>query len=189
MWFTVSIQGNDKTTSVFSGEIGIFDVVQVCGFKAAGLTVKVCLRSGMLSVKLILILRTVSYSRWRLQTIRNLLSRISDSSFLFGSRQTLGRLMVLGLGQGMQYVVTDVNRTCRAMKIGLEELNLLFVSSFHFDVHDVIRQRKCKFKSAILSYYPSTIHVFTYQRTCQQIWSPTSHSTTFWLRSSPASTR
>ena len=131
LWFTTSTQGSDKTTSAFSGEIGIFDVVQVCGFRAADLTVKVCLRSGMSSVKLILILRTVSCSRWHLQTIINLLSRISDSSFLFGLRQTLGRLMVLGLGQETQCVVTDVNlKICRAMKIGyLEELNLLFVSS------------------------------------------------------------
>lgn len=82
-------------------------MVQVCGFKAAGLTVKVCLRSGMLSVELILILRTVLRSRWHLQTIRNLLSRISDSSFLSGLRQTLGRLMVLGLGQKTQGVVTE----------------------------------------------------------------------------------
>jgi len=82
----------------------------------------------MSSVKLILILRTVSCSRWHLQTIINLLSRISDSSFLSGLRQTLGRLMVLGLGQETQCIVTDVNlKICRAMKIGY--LNLLFVSS------------------------------------------------------------
>lgn len=114
LWFTASIQGSDQTTSAFSGEIGIFDMVQVCGFKAADLTVKVCLRIGMLSVRLILMLRTVSCSRWRLQTIINLLSRISDSSFLSGLRQTPGRLMVLGLGQETQCIVIDANlRICQ----------------------------------------------------------------------------
>ncbi|KAJ3573188.1 hypothetical protein NP233_g2601 [Leucocoprinus birnbaumii] len=39
--------GNEKTTSAFSGEIGIFDVVQVCAFKAAGLHVKDCLVLSM----------------------------------------------------------------------------------------------------------------------------------------------
>lgn len=139
---TVFIQGNDKTTSVLSGEIGIFDMVQVCGFKAAGISVKVCPRSSMPSVelpRLILILRTASCSRWRLQTIRNLLSRISDSSFLFGSRRMLGRPMVLELEQEMRYVVTHAilkskNTLHRAMRICMkldEELYLLgwFISS------------------------------------------------------------
>lgn len=39
--------GNDKTTSVLSGEIGIFDMVQVCGFKAAGISVKDCIVLSM----------------------------------------------------------------------------------------------------------------------------------------------
>ncbi|KAF5360486.1 hypothetical protein D9756_005008 [Leucocoprinus leucothites] len=39
--------GNEKTTSAFSGEIAIRDAVQICGFKAAGLSVKDCIVLSM----------------------------------------------------------------------------------------------------------------------------------------------
>ncbi|KXN81785.1 hypothetical protein AN958_03711, partial [Leucoagaricus sp. SymC.cos] len=39
--------GNEKTMSAFSGEIGILDLVQIGGFKAAGLSVKDCIVLSM----------------------------------------------------------------------------------------------------------------------------------------------